>query len=69
LKTVFVDKAENVLTLLKLVEEVPTLKRIVLTKKLANDEENQIRQKAKEVGIEIMSYNQLRVTLDNNNFI
>jgi collagenase-like PrtC family protease len=69
LKTVFVDKAENVLTLLKLVEEVPTLKRIVLTKKLANDEENQIRQKAKEVGIEIMSYNQLRVTLDNNSFI
>jgi len=69
LKTVFVDKAENVLTLLKLVEEVPTLKRIVLTKKLANDEENQIRQKAKEVGIEIMSYNQLRVKLDNNNFI
>ncbi len=69
MKTVFVDKAENVLTLLKLVEEVPTLKRIVLTKKLANDEENQIRQKAKEVGIEIMSYNQLRVTLDNNNFI
>ncbi len=69
MKTVFVDKAENVLTLLKLVEEVPTLKRIVLTKKLANDEENQIRQKAKEVGIEIMSYNQLRVTLDNNSFI
>ncbi len=69
MKTVFVDKAENVLTLLKLVEEVPTLKRIVLTKKLANDEENQIRQKATEVGIEIMSYNQLRVKLDNNNFV
>ncbi len=69
MKTVFVDKAENVLTLLKLVEEVPTLKRIVLTKKLANDEENQIRQKATEVGIEIMSYNQLRVKLNNNNFV
>jgi len=33
-KTVFVDKAENVLTLLKLIGQVSTLKRIVLTKKI-----------------------------------
>ena len=61
LKTIFVDKDENILTLLKLVQEVPTLKRIVLTKKLTNEKENEIRNKAKEAGIEIMLYNQLRV--------
>ncbi|CAF1311843.1 unnamed protein product [Adineta steineri] len=60
LKTVFVDKPENILTLLKLIKEVPTLKRIILTKKLSTEQENEIRKKAQEVGIEIMSYNQLR---------
>ncbi|CAF1306105.1 unnamed protein product [Adineta steineri] len=60
LKTVFVDKPENILTLLKLIKELPTLKRIILTKKLSTEQENEIRNKAQEVGIEIMSYNQLR---------
>lgn len=63
LKTVFVDKFENILTLLKLIEQVPTLKRIVLTKKLTNEQENEIRKKAKDVGIEITTYIQLRVSL------
>jgi hypothetical protein len=61
LKTIFVDKSENVLTLLKIIEQVSTLKRIVLTKKLSDEKENEIRTKAKDVGIEIMTYNQLRV--------
>jgi hypothetical protein len=61
LKTVFVDKVENVLILLKIIEQVSTLKRIVLTKKLSDEKENEIRNKAKDVGIEIMTYNQLRV--------
>jgi len=60
LKTIFVDKAENVLTLLKIVTHVPTMQRIVLTKKLDNDTETEIRNKAKIAGIEIMLYNQLR---------
>ncbi|CAF4371899.1 unnamed protein product, partial [Rotaria sp. Silwood2] len=60
LKTVFVDKPENVLALLKLANQVSTLKRIVLTKKLPSDKDLEIRNKAKEVGIEIMTYNQLR---------
>jgi uncharacterized protein YuzE len=64
LKTIFVDKAENVLTLLKLVTEVPTMERIVLTKKLDNDTEAEIRNKAKVAGIEIMLYDQLRVRSD-----
>ncbi|CAF0726603.1 unnamed protein product [Adineta steineri] len=60
LKTVFVDKAENVLILLKLVEQISTLKRIILTKKFPDEKDLEIRKKAKEVGIEIMSFNQLR---------
>jgi hypothetical protein len=63
LKTIFVDKAENILALLKLIEQIPTLKRIVLTKKLSDDKETEIRSKAKEVNIEIMTYNQLRVNI------
>lgn len=62
LKTVFVDKPENVLTLLKIIEEVSTLKRIVLTKKFTDEQEKDIRNKAKSVGIEIMTFNQLRVS-------
>ena len=61
LKTVFVDKPENVLTLLKILGQVSTLQRIILTKKLSDENENEIRKKAKDVGIEIMTYNQLRV--------
>ena len=61
LKTVFVDKAENVSILLKLVKQVPTLKRIIITKKFPDDKNLEIQTKANEVGIEIMSYNQLRV--------
>jgi hypothetical protein len=61
LKTIFVDKPENILLLLKLIEQIPTLKRIVLTKKLADEKENEVRKKAKDVGIEIMTYNQLQV--------
>lgn len=61
LKTIFVDKPENILVLLKIVKQVPTLKRIVLTKKLPNDKDLEIRTKAKEVNIEVLSYNQLRV--------
>lgn len=62
LKTVFVDKAENVLALLKIAKEVSTLKRIVLTKKIADDKDAEIRAKAKDVGIDIMTFNQLRVS-------
>ncbi|CAF0972895.1 unnamed protein product [Rotaria sordida] len=60
LKTVFIDKPENILALLKIAKQVSTLKRIILTKKLPNDKDLEIRNKAKEVGIEIMTYNQLR---------
>jgi hypothetical protein len=69
LKTVFVDKPENVLMLLKLIEQVSTLKRIVLTKKLPDEKENEIRKKAKDVGIEIMTYNQLRVKFQKEIFV
>lgn len=68
LKTVFVDKPENILILLRIAEQVPTLKRIVLTKKLDTDKDNEIREKAKNVGIEIMSYNQMRVSSTQNEF-
>ena len=61
LKTVFVDKPENILVLLKLAKEVPTLKRIVLTKKLSDEQEAEIRKKAQEAHIEIITYTQLRV--------
>ena len=63
LKTVFVDKPENVLALLKIVKQVSTLKRIVLTKKLPDDKDSEIRTKAKELNIEIFTFNQLRVRI------
>ncbi len=55
--------------LLKLIEQVSTLKRIVLTKKLPDEKENEIRKKAKDVGIEIMTYNQLRVKFQKEIFV
>ena len=67
LKTVFVDRAENVLTLLKLSEHVSTLERIILTKKLPIEKENEIRKKATDIGIEIMTYNQLIVKFEKRN--
>ncbi|CAF1207542.1 unnamed protein product [Rotaria magnacalcarata] len=60
LKTVFIDKPENVLCLIKLARQVPTLKRIILTKQLPSDKNTEIINKAKEVEIEIMTYTQLR---------
>ncbi|UJR15018.1 hypothetical protein I4U23_001995 [Adineta vaga] len=60
LKTIFVDKPENILILLKLIDQVPTLKRIVLTKKLEDDKETEIRQKAKQIGIEIVTFSELQ---------
>jgi len=48
--------------LLKIVKQVSTLKRIILTKKLPDDKDLDIRNKAKEVNIEILTYNQLRVS-------
>lgn len=62
LKTVFIDKPENVLTVLKIIAQVPTLKRIVLTKKLTDEQESDIRNKATSAGIEIMKFDQLRVS-------
>ena len=62
LRTVFVDKPENILALLKIVKQVPTLKRIVLTKKLPDEKETEIRNKAQELNIEIVLFNQLRVS-------
>lgn len=64
LKTIFVDRAENVLTLLKLANQFSTLKRIVLTKKLPTDKDNEIRKKANELGIEVMTYSQLIVRFE-----
>jgi hypothetical protein len=61
LKTVFVDKPDNVLVLIKLSAQVSTLQRIVLTKKLTVEQDKDIRDKAKDVGIEIMTYNELQV--------
>ena len=43
-------------------KQVPTLRRIVLTKKLPDEKEAEIRNKAKEVNIEIMLFNELRVS-------
>jgi len=60
LKTVFVDKAENILALLKIADQLPTLKRIVMTKKLSGDKEAEIKKNAQEVNIELFTYNQLR---------
>jgi collagenase-like PrtC family protease len=68
LKTVFIDKAENVLMLLKIVKQVSTLKRIILTKRLPDDKDLDIRNKAKEVNIEILTYNQLRVSFKKKKF-
>lgn len=61
LKTLFIDKAENVLTLLGLKDRIPTVKRIVLTKKLPADKESQVNTKANETGVEILTYSQLLV--------
>lgn len=61
MKTVFIDKPENVLVILKLIKQVPTLKRIILTKKLPDDTDLEIRNKAKEFDIDVFSFNQLRV--------
>jgi len=61
LKTVFIDKPENILVILKLIKQVPTLKRIILTKKLPDDTDLEIRNKAKEFDIDVFSFNQLRV--------
>jgi hypothetical protein len=44
-----------------MVKQVSTLKRIILTKKIPDDKDLEIRNKAKEVGIEILTFNQLRV--------
>jgi len=60
LKTIFVDKYENILIVLKSIDQIPTLKRIVLTKKLTDQQEKDIRQKAKELHIDIYTFNQLR---------
>ena len=62
LKTVFVDKPENVLGLLKIVKQVPTLKRLVLTKKIPDDQATEIQNKAKDLNIEVLTFNQLRVS-------
>ncbi|CAF4515790.1 unnamed protein product [Rotaria socialis] len=59
LKTIFVDKPENILNLLGLADQVSTLKRIILTKKLPAEKEAEIRKKAEEKGIAIMTYIQL----------
>ena len=61
LKTVFVDKPENILLLLKVAEQVPTLKRIVLMKKLTDEQESEIRKKAKQAEIEVIAYQKIRV--------
>jgi hypothetical protein len=61
LKTVFIDKPENVLIILKLAKQVPTLKRLVLTKKIPSDQDAEIQSKAKDLNIEVMTFNQLRV--------
>lgn len=60
LKTIFIDKYENILTVFKVLDQVRTLKRIVLTKQLSDAEEKNIRQKAKDTEIEIYTFNQLR---------
>lgn len=59
------DKPENILALLKIAKQVPTLKRIVLTKKLPDEKETEIRNKAQELNIEIVLFNQLRVSEKN----
>jgi len=60
LKTIFIDQYDNVLIVFKLLKEVPTLKRIVLTKKLTEQQENDLKKKAKETGIEVYTFTQLR---------
>jgi ribosomal protein L30E len=42
---------------------VPTLKRIIVTKKIPDDKDSQIQNKAKEMNIEILSFNKLRVRI------
>lgn len=65
LKTVFVDKPENIQLLLKLTDQVQTLKRIILTKKLPKETEAEIRKKAKEVSIEISTFQEIEVKFQN----
>jgi len=60
LKTVFVDKPENILVILKLAKQVPTLRRLVLTKKIPSDKDAEIRNQAKDLNIEVMTFNDLR---------
>ncbi|CAF4793960.1 unnamed protein product, partial [Rotaria sp. Silwood2] len=59
LRTIFVDKIENVLTLLKLARRVPTLERIILTKRLPEDKKHKVMRKACRKGIQIFTYQQL----------
>lgn len=60
LKTIFVDKPENILILLKLSDQLPTLKRIVLTKKLTKESDTEIRKKAKESSIQVLTFQEIR---------
>jgi hypothetical protein len=62
LKTIFVDRAENILVVLKAADQLPTLKRIVMTKKLSDEQESEIRKKANDMNIELFTYSQLRVS-------
>ncbi|CAF4246646.1 unnamed protein product [Rotaria sp. Silwood2] len=59
LRTIFVDKIENILTLLKLARRVQTLKRIILTKRLLEDKKHKVMRKACRKGIQIFTYQQL----------
>ncbi|CAF1078128.1 unnamed protein product [Rotaria sp. Silwood1] len=59
LRTIFVDKAENVLNLLKLARQVPTLERIILVKRLPEDKQHKVIRKASRRGIQIFTYQQL----------
>ncbi|CAF0999009.1 unnamed protein product [Rotaria sordida] len=59
LRTIFIDKAENVLALLKLTRRVPTLERIILTKRLSEDQKYKVMKKASRKGIQIFTYKQL----------
>ncbi|CAF0948529.1 unnamed protein product [Didymodactylos carnosus] len=60
LSTIFVDKPENVLNLIKLRSKVQSLKRLVITRTMPAEKEIEIRKQATEANLEITTFNELR---------
>ncbi|CAF0810003.1 unnamed protein product [Didymodactylos carnosus] len=60
LSTIFIDKPDNVLNLLKLKSKIESLKRLVITRTMPADKESEIRKRATEANLELLMFNDLR---------